>query len=201
MMDVRLGYLLIGCAIGFVLGYVVRSIRELKDKVEEVDKHVLGEDAPENPPEGSLNNSYRRGFWRNDIATGVALFLVVALTAYAAFLSQKSSNAVERTQDRQEQTIKCTQQYLAVTINALNVRTTSSAEQAKANVELQKAFNVVVLASLHVPPYTKAQARVIVQHYADALQKFLTTSSTQSSNTTKFPYPTPTDLIKCINKK
>lgn len=83
----RMEWLFLGCLIGFVVGYIVRSLREIKATVDEVDD-IVKQNKDEH---GALS-------WKT--ASNLSLFLVVALTVWAAFVSQKASNDVEESYQR-----------------------------------------------------------------------------------------------------
>lgn len=89
----RLGWWLFGCAVGFILGYIVRYLREIKEEVHEVDELVKKIDK-----EG--------GFVRYPYVADVMLIVVVLVTVWAAFLSQKASNDVRENYE-QDQVARC----------------------------------------------------------------------------------------------
>lgn len=78
----RMFFMLIGGCIGFVFGYIVRSLREIKDELH-VDEHL----------EKKRNE---KGTLKVPSLSSIALFIVVLLTAYAAFMSQRASDAVQQ---------------------------------------------------------------------------------------------------------
>lgn len=105
--DERLGWLLLGCAIGFIMGYIVRSLHDIKEELHKVDNHVTHRD--------------ERGIMRFPLAANTALVIVVCITAYAAFKSQKASNDVKDTQDDLAHVALCNQQYLKAQAEFLQV--------------------------------------------------------------------------------
>lgn len=89
----RLGWLVLGMLAGFVLGYIVRSLREIKEELDEVkdlEKEHIREHHDEELPERG-----EQGLTRKPVLLDIVLLLVVLLTAYAAFSSQKNSNDLE----------------------------------------------------------------------------------------------------------
>jgi Flp pilus assembly pilin Flp len=81
-------FLAIGGGIGFILGYIVARLRDIEKEVHEVldiEKQKNG-DTPRRirDEEGAVRLSFSR----------IALFIVVVLVAYSAFMSQKASNDV-----------------------------------------------------------------------------------------------------------
>lgn len=77
----RLIYFGIGCGIGFILGYISKGLREVQMRLDERDEV------------GKIN-------W--ELLSRFALGLVVALSAYAAFVTQDTSNDLKDnfTQDK-----------------------------------------------------------------------------------------------------
>jgi hypothetical protein len=196
-MDTRILYLLIGCGIGFVLGYIVRSIREIKEKVEEVDLHVREHD--EHKPPNDPNDG---GFVLPKFVGQVALLLVVLLTAWSAFASQKATNDIKDTQAAQKRATSCTVTFLRTTISALNQRTTYTVAQANANVSLQQSFEKIVDLSLRkTPKVTPDEARRAVEEYSISLKAFLSLSQANSQKIVQNPYPTAHELQICLNRK
>lgn len=199
----RIIFLAIGVAIGFVLGYIVRALREVRIELE----HKVDKDG---------------GRIRNETLMKISLFLVVGLTAYSAFQSQVASNHVsdnqvtiqinqdklkdtqdqlKDTQDRLERVASCTQVFLSETILALNQRTTYTVSQAAANVKLQSkqaAFFAIVLAR---PPVTRREGRAALQAYEDALTRFVVLAGKSAAKVQENPYPTNQNLQDCLNGK
>lgn len=189
-MDTRLGALLLGCVIGFILGYIVRSLREIKAKVDRVDKHVT-----EKAPRGD------DGFTTPEWLKNIALLIVVAITAWSAFASQHNSNEIKKSSDDRDKIVACNQLYLTATIAALNARTTFTQQQSASNVELQKSLSNLVTLSLRTPPLGPDAARAVVEGFSAALKHFLDLSAKSADKVDKNPYPTPTAFLDCLNKK
>lgn len=188
--DERIGWMLLGMAVGFIAGYIVRSLRELredvhhvKEELHEVDgivKHKLGE---RNGDEGFMSNRYVA-----DIAMIVVMIIVVA----AALLSQKASNDVHTSTG-------CTREFLEKTIVALNERTEFAGAQAKANIELQRAQQDFFELLLRKPPETEARRSAAAQDYLANLNKFIELNTKTADKVTKNPYPTSEQLQDCLN--
>lgn len=191
IVNTRLEYLLIGCAIGFIVGWFTRSLKEATTVLEEVEKPMIL----------SLKGTEPGGLIKSRLGTNIALFLVVALTAWAAFASQNASNRVTNSQKEQDKSVLCTQTFLASTISALNARTQNSQEQNEANSDLQKAQATFLGVFFITPPASTAQRSEALKTYFDALTRFTTSSATTGDNVAKNPYPTPTDFLNCIHGK
>ena len=86
-LDDRLAYLMIGCAIGFILGYFVRALRDIKEELHEVDEIVKKQERGE------------AGFMRFPMVANAALILVLGLSLWASFTTQKVNNELADTQD------------------------------------------------------------------------------------------------------
>lgn len=84
-LDERIVWSLIGCFIGFVLGYIVRILQDIKEELDEVDD-IVKDNVHKRDELGAVS-------W--DFVSRVALFLVVVLVAYSAFVSQRASNDVK----------------------------------------------------------------------------------------------------------
>lgn len=188
-LDDRLWYLLLGCLIGFVLGYITRALRDIKEELQEVEHVVRKKD--------------ERGFMRYPLVADLALILVVVVTVYAAFASQKASNDVKDAQDRIAQVTKCNQVYLTRALEALNERSTYSSDQAKANVNLQQKQLAFLTILLDVPPPTPAEGRKALTDYYKAVQegleKFIDLSGKTLAKYRANPYPTEDELQACLS--
>lgn len=85
-LDERLTFFLLGCGVGLIFGYIVARLREIKDKEDTIEAKV--DDLLSKPRDED-------GFMQNRIVADVMIGLVVVLTAYAAFVSQQTSNTLE----------------------------------------------------------------------------------------------------------
>ena len=199
----RIGWLLLGCAIGFVLGWIVRGLRDIKEELDELDKHVHFRDPNNNPDE--------TGAMKLPKGKDIALMLVVALTFYAALMSQIASNkssdtadkmldtqqAIINLQSEQKQNLDCTTQVLFDAIRALNERTEYTSKQAQANVALVKAQLDLLLRGQD-PNLTDAESQALLNVYISKVQEFIELSAQTASQQVEFPYPTVQDLSKCL---
>lgn len=95
----RVWFLILGCFIGFALGYITRALHTIERSVEEI-KHT---DDPAYIPEED-KNQVKRPEWftwkRPDWLTfnRVAVALVVVLTAFSALQAQRAVNKFEQAQ-------------------------------------------------------------------------------------------------------
>ena len=183
----RAAMLILGGIIGFIAGYLVRSLREIKDdvhdvkeelhEVDEIVKHKLSGDD---------------GFMAHRYVADVLMVVVLVIVAWSAFASQAATNTSKKNGD-------CTMQYLDRTIVALNERTTYTQEQAEANVELQKAQAEFLALLLRRPPYPEAKRTEAAQNYLQTLTDFATVSTKNVNAIAQNPYPTPEDFQSCLN--
>ena len=206
-LDERVFYLVLGILIGFVLGYFTHKLQNIEEKVEEVDmivKKDRGEGGFIRFPSWS---SIKRWFSKIDIKH-VALFIVVLLSAAASFQSQIVSNKIERnsaedqkTQERIVRILTCNSSFLGKTIVALNERTTYSADQADANVKLQKEQLRLLTFALTVPPPSARDGRKAVDRYFKTLNNYVDLASKTASKQLKNAYPTSEEFTSCVNAK
>lgn len=187
----RLEWLILGCIIGFILGYIVRTLREIKEELDEVDEIVKND--------RNISGS-ERGALHGPTAAGVMLLIVVALSVWASFSSQKASNDVQSTQDQLAQVTSCNKDYLSRTISVINARTRYAQRQAVANVELQKSQARFVALLLKEPPPDEATSVAAFHEYLNDLNTFINTSSDQANTVEDHPYPTAEELEACVNK-
>lgn len=192
LMD-RLIWLALGGTIGFVLGYIVRSLHEIKEKVEHVDKIVS--------PESKWEQKNDSGFMRFPIVADLCLLLALFLTVWASFASQHASNQVKETQKQVEAVTHCNQVYLSALLKGVDSRTTSAKEASDANAELQQAWYQFVRFQLHIPPYPEDDQRRKANIYANKLHAFVEAYSKSKVNQNANPYPTDDQLASCISKE
>lgn len=179
----RLLLFLVGGLVGFALGYLARSVREIEEEIEIID------------PKFTKNS---RGESQTDLLLRVGLFLVVVLTAWSAFSTQKANNRIQDTQNAVARITVCNQQYLEKTIAALNERTTYTAAQSQANVVLQSS-QAQFLNQLLDRSKSSSQHLTALHDYVDALTFFVTISSKSANKVAENPYPTPEELQTCLH--
>lgn len=184
-LDDRILTFALGCLVGFVLSYVVTQFRH--------ERAVQG-----------------KGRWPT--GNQAALMLVVMLTAFAAFASQKASNDSEdalvridkqqkdliMTQERIERVSVCNQEFLTKTIVALNERTTYTSSATAANVALQKAQSTFLQVFIVEPPATPEQFNAALDLYLKKLKDFTTLAGLSADKVEKNKYPTADDLTACL---
>jgi len=190
-LDERLGWMLFGCVIGFILGYIVRYLREIKEELDEVDTVVK-------------ERRFRRrstddGFMNIRYVRDIAVLIVVVATVWASIVSSHASKDVKDQQDEIDRVTVCTSEYLARTIRVLNIRTDAVQERADANLELQKAQSKFFSLLLKIPPIPEEDRRAAADEYLAALNHFVEVSNNTKRAGVSDPYPTNAQLSRCIN--
>lgn len=197
-LDERVVYLLLGAEVGFFMGYLTRMLQEIREGVKEVDTFFKKIRSRTRDEKGFL--SFDQLKVRN-----VALFLVVVLTAFAAFQSQKASNKVADTQadlavaqQQLDAVVECNKTVLADALNALNTRTTYTQSAAGSNLELVKASIKMFDILLFIPPYPVEVRFKATQDYNKAAQDFVKAQAASQNNAKITKYPEAADLNACI---
>ena len=202
----RLGYLIFGILIGFVLGYFAKGLRDIRTRLDETDAHVK-----------SLEKDIHHddGFFTSEVWNRIALLIVIGFTVWASIVSQISSNAVEKnsrdtkantaavqTQSDQNQRVSdCTASFLLKTSKALNARTAFTSEQADANRDLQKAQANFLGKFIAPARPSQAELNASLVTYFKALTTYLNVSSKTNVNVDNNPYPKAKELQDCLEGK
>jgi hypothetical protein len=189
----RATMLVVGGIIGFVLGYIVARLRIITDELDEMKEEL---DVAVGSEETQGRNE--RGLMKRPTLPGVALLVVVMLTAWAAFTSQRATQEAKETQEQVVELSGCNQEFLGKTILALNERTTYSAEAAEANVDLQKSQAAFFAVYLGPPPSTAEDRRVAATDYLRDLTKFISVSEKSRYKVETNPYPTNKEYAECL---
>ena len=182
----RAMYLTVGGGVGFVLGYIVARLREIKEELDEVA--------------GNQNHPNEGGFMRLSLIQWMAI-ICVAIVAASAFASAKATSKARETAARLETVVQCNTDYFVVFLNAVEPRTDAVQDSASDNVELQRAWFEFVRFSLQNPPAPKDEQRRKANEYFTALKEYVKTSSKAKVRVDENPYPTADQLILCINKE
>lgn len=184
----RILWLLFGMAIGFILGYIVRSLRDIKGEVDKIETLI----------EKRQNESNEGGFTRNPIVLDIVLLFVIGLTAFAALSTQQVNNQFQADQAEDEQDTQCTEKFLGDTIAALNQRTTFVQNQARTNIQLQRAQFIFFTTILKNPSNDQIEIDAF-HNYIDAQRGFLEANE-KLKDPSFNPYPTAQELSTCLNK-
>jgi cell division protein FtsB len=202
-LDDRLYWLIIGCLIGFVLGYLTKMLRDAEKKLDDIKEEVdeIEEIVKFEHPDWHSRKRDERGIMSTRVGSNIALVIVVTITAFAAFQANKAVNQVHETQNRQAAITSCTETYLKDTIRTLNLRTVFTLSASRGNVRLQTAQANWLTILAHKPPPTPAENQKAFHTYFRALRTYvrLGTNSQRTANTN--PYPTDKDLVDCIDRR
>lgn len=188
--DERVGWLLLGMAVGFIMGYIVRTLRELRSDVHEVKEELHEVDGIVKKKLGERGND--SGFVIPETLRNILLLVVVLVVAGSAFVSQKASNEVHNSAD-------CNYEFLIKTISALNERTEFTTQQAQANIELQKSQQAFFELLLRKPPETEARRSAAAQEYLASLNNYIDLSKLSTNKIEENPYPEAKQLQDCLN--
>lgn len=169
---------LIGCAIGGIAGWTLRTLRYARRTSRKVDKMIERDD--------------------DGLAKGqtVMLGVVVLITAAAAVLSGVSAQQSNTANDRVERNGECTRDTLEQTIKALNERTAFSDEQADARRDVlvaQRDLVKLLTDSTAQSPELIDSAR----RYQDAVARQLRLDDRNDLRRAAYPYPTPAQIRGC----
>lgn len=206
--DDRLQFLLIGLVIGAVFGYLVRLMQDVKRDVRGVvkDVHVIGQEVHDVKEElDEVDTIVKRidhdegGYFKSSF-TAIAAILVVGLTVYAAFVSQKASNDVKTSVDRNEIATYCNLTVTSKALNALNERSTYTLSNTQANIDLQTDFAKFFNLLLHQPPYNEVRQLRAAHNYQTSLNNFVYLAGKSKNKIEDNPFPTVDDLVACIEK-
>jgi hypothetical protein len=185
----RFGWMLLGMGVGFVLGYIVARLREIKEEVEEIDAIVK-----------EVRKRDEGGYMHIPKVANALYLLVLAIVVWGAFSAQKASNEVESAQDRIAQVTACNQEYLADIIETVNERTTYTAEQARLNIELQQSQSQFLGILLEDPPPSDQRRSEALRSYFGALGDFIEINARARDKAAANPYPTRQEYQSCVNE-
>ena len=187
----RIIWLIAGGAIGYILGYLTRYFREMKEEIDEVDGIIKRHF-------GKREDDKEGGFMRHPVVADIAVVLALALTLFGVFKTAEVNNDLKDVQYAQGKVTVCNQEFLSRTIRALNDRTAFTIEQAEANIDLQKSQTRFFALLLEQPPRPEDARRKAGQDYLNDLTTFLTVSGQNKHAVEANPYPTNEELKKCL---
>lgn len=194
-LEERVFCFILGASVGFILGYIVARLREIKEELDEVVDIERKHDRDES------------GLFKTS-ALNLAVIFVVLITAWAAFSSQRATNNSRDTQTRvvetQMQVVRltlCNQEFLAKTILALNARTKYTISQTNANLDLQKSQQEFLTLIIQRPRVSEDLYSHAAQKYLRALRDFIKISEKQKEAVVSNPYPTNQEFSNCLSGK
>lgn len=213
-LDERVTWMLLGCVLGFMVGYLVRTLQEIKGDVEVMadDVHEIKEEVDEIDTIIKRRERNEGGFMRNAVVADAVMILVLALCFWASWSTGSTNNKLEdaikdikrvqtagMAQDRRiEKITQCTLEYTSKTIKALNERTTYTQDQADANVRVLSAQSHFLKIVLILPPVTKAESRAALEEYVSALNDFNRVAAKNRAKVKQYSFPTNQELADCL---
>lgn len=189
--DERVTWFLLGVIVGWMIGKLKEIRRgeiEIREKLEEVDRHVKKQKRQRD----------ESGIVRYPLAADVLLFVVIVMTAWAAFATARTNAELERQSQRSDEITACVQQYLYKTIEALNERTTYTQDTVDSNVDLQEGLAEFIDILLFQPPKTPQERYAALQKFDRKLAAYVATANKQRGKTLAYPYPTEEELSACL---
>lgn len=188
----RIEWLLLGMFIGYVLGRIVKSQREIKEELDEV-KALEQQIVTDHKRFRRKNRKHdEEGATRQQILYNAGLFIVLVMVVYSSFASQKASNEGKDTAD-------CNISFLGGALTSLNDRSTYTVEASQANLKLQTAQAEFFGLLLAQPPLDDRAKRVASVKYFAALNEFVEVTSKSTNDLRQNPYPTVEAYRFCLN--
>lgn len=178
--DDRVKWLLLGCLIGFVLGYIVRSLKDIKEELHEVDDVLKGACGIPNDEQGSI---------RIPRMQEIGLFIVVLLTVYSSFQAGYTNMRLNKT-------VNCITKYNTYQGKAMTGRDTAIKQGTDSEIHLWTQYGrLYALATKNPLKIPEAQEKLnqAVAAHRDAL---IDTQATR----VRFPYAGPDVLKNCKEK-
>jgi hypothetical protein len=152
----RFLWLAIGCFIGFVLGYIVRSLQEIKARVEHVEETVT-----ENEPKKSKWDRNDDGLLRHPLLLDLVLLIVVGMTVFASFATAKVNNELQ-------EVLACNTEFNNEQAVALRSRDRAVSNGIQSEIELWRRYERLYKKAKEyperIPALQEKLNRAIIQH-------------------------------------
>lgn len=175
-MSERLQWLLVGCSIGFILGYAVRSFYEIHgEKKRAADKRAKQRDEV--------------GFTSSKLLNNIALVLALGLTMFATLATAQLNNELQKN-------ARCNGSFLKANLDAESTRARYFKNQVDANIQLQKEQSDF-LEELFTPGNEQQLDDKAAKSYLSSLRWFIEISKNVRQLE---PYPTVEELQSCYDK-
>lgn len=213
-LDERLMWMLLGCVLGAIIGYLARMLQEINGNVEACihEVHDIKEEVEEIDTFMKNRERNEGGFMRIPWAADILMVTVLALCVWASVSTGNTNNrledavvelkAVQKADDAQDARIEkitqCTLEFTSKTIRALNERTTYTQAQADANVQVLAAQAEFLRIVLIIPPVTDLDKRAALEAYVNALSDFNNVAAKNKEQVRKYAYPTNQELADCL---
>jgi PDZ domain-containing secreted protein len=166
----------VGIGIGFVLGYITSQLRKIEEEVTEVldiEHHRKGE----------------QGALRRPTVQQFALFIVVALSFWAAFQSGQASNDAENT-------IICVVEYNTAQGQALEGRDGAAKDATQSEIDLWTSYEKLYKIATEDPSKTEQVQEQLNNDIIKHRDELIEIQKTREAN----PYPDP-ELVKTCKEQ
>lgn len=180
----RLLWMAVGGALGFVLGYIVRSLKDIRKRVEHMEDVVTNDE----PAQGKHRGE--DGFMQNRIVADVMVLLVVLLSVFASFQTAKVNSELEHTLD-------CISQYNSDYGGAIKSRDQAIKDGTQSEINLWLRYEGLYKQAQKDPkkiPALQEKLNKAIKNHRASLEKLQKTREA-------FPYPNPNILENCEEGK
>ena len=187
----RVSYFILGMVVGLILGYIIKSLHNIDEKVTEVDDMVK-------------EQRDERGFMTNRLIADSLMILTLIVVVYSAVAAQLSLNTDRENRQTSRATTQCNSQILNQTVLALNERTTFSAENSQASVDLAKGqLEFLTQGVAGDPPPSASVFKAALQNYVARVDNYVEVNEKAKAKgkALRFQYPEKDALLTCIDKK
>lgn len=172
-------WLSIGGVVGFVLGYIVRSLHEIKETVTEVDNIVKGQDS-------DARSKTEDGLLRRPLLLDFVLLIVVAFTVWASFQTAYVNN-------RLNNTIACITEQNVEYAKALSARDVAVSSGVQSEIDLWTTYERLYKIAKSNPK----KIPVLQERLSKAIAKHKGRLEVTQERRHEYPYPRPNILLSC----
>lgn len=217
-LDDRAFYIIVGMAIGAVLGYFTRILQEIRQDVVVLnnDVHEIKEEVDEIDTIVKLGHERdERGEAQPSLIYRLVLVSVIAMAVWASFTTNATNNKLENAlteiqnnqaaDDQQEIRIQkvtsCTLEFTSKTIQALNERTKYAGKATDANARVLQAQQDFLEIILKIPPPSDQEALAALRTYTNAVGNYNVIADKNKKKRLRYAYPTNEELEACLGIK
>ena len=175
----RLLWMAVGGALGFVLGYIVRSLKDIRKRVEHMED-VVTNDEPGN------GRHREDGFMQHRYVADAMVLLVVILSVFASFQTARVNSELEHT-------LSCIYEYNKDYGGAIKSRDRSIKNGTQSEINLWLRYEVLYQEAQDKPkriPRLQEELNKAIKQHRASLEQLQDTRDA-------FPYPNPNILENC----
>jgi hypothetical protein len=169
----RFGWLVLGMAVGFVLGYIVAQLKAIERKVDTVDEHIK-------------QSKDEQGFMRIPLVADVLYLMVLAIVVWGAVAAQHAANETRKIQE-------CIKQYNEKQGVALQGRDQAVKNGIQSEIDLwlryENLYRIAKKEPERIPALQEELNKAIVEHR----KKLEDLQATQAD----YAYPGPDVIENC----